>query len=70
MTSWNQIGVLAPQMPHLQDLQLGGNEISELGSITQCQSLVSLNLEDNLIADWTQVATLGALPKYETLVAF
>lgn len=63
LISWKDVEILANQLPRLQDLQLGGNEISELGHITEFKNLVSLNLEDNLIADWNQVAKLGSLPK-------
>ncbi|KAI7888706.1 CAP Gly-rich domain-containing protein [Mucor mucedo] len=66
-TTWKEIDALAEQLPLLQDLQLGSNGISELGTMRGLQNLVSLNLEENHIADWSQVATLGALPKLEVL---
>lgn len=64
LTTWQDIKSLAPQLPQLEDLQLGGNEISQLGVIEKdFRNLKCLNLEDNLITDWTQVATLASLPK-------
>lgn len=59
MTSWQDIELLAPQLPQLEELQLGGNEISQLSVITHLKNLKWLNLEDNLISDWNQVSKLG-----------
>lgn len=62
--TWKDIEILAPQLPQLEDLQLGGNEITELGFVKGFDALHTLNLEDNLISDWKEVEKLGSLPKY------
>ncbi|RCI07047.1 hypothetical protein CU098_013582 [Rhizopus stolonifer] len=64
--SWNDIQLLSSSLPKLEDLQLGGNELSELSEIN-LPYLKCLNLEDNQINDWNQVAKLGSLPKLEIL---
>ncbi|KAI9472262.1 MAG: hypothetical protein EXX96DRAFT_642823 [Benjaminiella poitrasii] len=66
LISWKDIELLAPSLTHLEDLQLGGNQISELSSVHFPQ-LKCLNLENNLIRDWQQVIKLGTLPKLEIL---
>jgi Leucine-rich repeat (LRR) protein len=63
LITWKDIELLAPSIPLLEDLQLGGNQLSQLGSNLDLQYLKWLNLEDNLINDWTEVAKLGSLKK-------
>ncbi|CAO3652307.1 unnamed protein product [Mucor hiemalis] len=66
--TWKDIEVLAPQLTQLEDLQLGSNGIKELGTITNdFNRLKSINLENNLISDWSQVENLSTLPNLETL---
>lgn len=60
---WEHIETLSYQLPQIEDLQLGGNELKELGVITGFRNLKCLNLEDNLIGEWSQVEKLGSLPK-------
>ncbi|GAA5814954.1 hypothetical protein MFLAVUS_011488 [Mucor flavus] len=64
---WKHIETLSYQLPQLEDLQLGGNELKELGVITGFRNLKCLNLEDNLISEWGQVEKLGSLPNLEVL---
>ncbi|CEP13789.1 hypothetical protein [Parasitella parasitica] len=68
LISWQDIDVLAASLPQLQDLQLGGNELSQLGEF-KFPHLKSLNLENNLISDWRgQINKLSdSLPSLETL---
>lgn len=66
LISWKDVQVILTVFPQLQDLQLGGNELSVLGSVEHTQ-LKSINLEGNLISDWKQIAYLGSLPNLETL---
>lgn len=68
LISWKDIQLLAPQLTQLEDLQLGSNEIKELGIITNgFDQLKSINLENNLISDWSQVESLSTLPNLQTL---
>ena len=60
--SWNEIRDLLVSLPNLEDLQLGGNELSELSEIN-LPNLKCINIEDNKFHDWSQVAKLGTLPK-------
>ena len=62
---WQDIDLLAKALPQLQDLQLGGNELSQLGQMNFPQ-LKSLNLEDNLIDNWSsEINKLSeSLPRY------
>lgn len=66
LISWNDIQAILNVFPQLQDLQLGGNELSVLDEIKHNQ-LSTLNLEDNQLSDWKQVAHLGKLPNLKTL---
>ncbi|KAI7900340.1 uncharacterized protein BX663DRAFT_488540 [Cokeromyces recurvatus] len=66
LISWKDVEILATSLLQLEDLQLGGNEISELSSVNFPQ-LKCLNLENNLIHDWKEVLKLGTLPKLQTL---
>ncbi|KAI8387323.1 hypothetical protein BD560DRAFT_382107 [Blakeslea trispora] len=66
LITWNEIHELLLHLTDLEDLQLGGNELSELGEIS-LPNLKCLNLEDNKIDDWSQVAKLGTLPNLEVL---
>lgn len=62
---WQDIDLLAKALPQLQDLQLGGNELCQLGQM-EFPHLKSLNLEDNLINDWSnEINKLSeSLPRY------
>ncbi|KAI8636733.1 CAP Gly-rich domain-containing protein [Parasitella parasitica] len=68
LIAWQHIDILAAALPQLQDLHLGGNELSQLGEF-KFPHLKHLNLEDNLISDWSgQINKLSdALPSLETL---
>lgn len=62
---WQDIDLLAKALPQLQDLQLGGNELCQLGQM-EFPHLKFLNLEDNLINDWSsEINKLSeSLPRY------
>ncbi|OBZ91102.1 Tubulin-specific chaperone E [Choanephora cucurbitarum] len=66
LLSWNEIRDLLVSLPNLEDLQLGGNELSELSEIN-LPNLKCINIEDNKFHDWSQVAKLGTLPNLEVL---
>jgi Leucine-rich repeat (LRR) protein len=68
---WQDIDLLAKALPQLQDLQLGGNELSQLGQMNFPQ-LKSLNLEDNLIDNWSsEINKLSeSLPRYAFFFLF
>ncbi|KAL4212034.1 hypothetical protein AB4K20DRAFT_1890136 [Rhizopus microsporus] len=66
LISWKDVEILAPGLPQLEDLQLGGNEIKSLSSI-QWERLKCLNLEENLIEDWGEVAKLQSLSNLQIL---
>lgn len=56
---------LTAAMPSLAILQLHGNQLSSLGPLppSALQQLEELDLDDNLLEDWGEVAHLGALPR-------
>lgn len=56
---------LEPLLPNLEDLQLGSNKISSITDIeaNQFLKLKCINLEDNDIEQWEQVAKLGRLQR-------
>lgn len=62
---WQHIDILSSALPQLQDLQLGGNELSQLGKM-EFPKLKCLNLEDNVISDWvSEISKLSdSLPRY------
>ncbi|KAI8985852.1 hypothetical protein BDB01DRAFT_786539 [Pilobolus umbonatus] len=66
LITWEDIEALTPSLPQLKDLQLGGNGITKLSSIT-LDNLECLNLEMNDISDWKEVGKLRSLPKLRTL---
>ncbi|GAN02016.1 tubulin-specific chaperone E [Mucor ambiguus] len=65
---WQHIDILSKALPQLQDLQLGGNELSQLGEM-KFPKLTCLNLEDNVINDWSsEINKLSdSLPSLEIL---
>lgn len=65
LISWQHIDILSKALPQLQDLQLGGNELSRLGKM-EFPKLKCLNLEDNVISDWSsEINKLSdSLPRY------
>ncbi|CAO0790916.1 unnamed protein product [Mucor circinelloides] len=68
LISWQHIDILSKALPQLQDLQLGGNELSRLGKM-EFPKLKCLNLEDNVINDWSsEINKLSdSLPSLEVL---
>ena len=56
---------LTAAMPSLAILQLHGNQLSSLGPLppSALQQLEELDLDDNLLEEWEEVAHLGALPR-------
>lgn len=65
-TTFADILRLEPLFPHLEDLQLGACHLSSLETVQphQLKKLKWLNLEENSIASWGEVAKLGQLQRY------
>ncbi|KAI8391617.1 uncharacterized protein BYT42DRAFT_201605 [Radiomyces spectabilis] len=63
---WSEIEQLAPLLQPIEDLQLAGNDIRQLSSVS-LPHLKCINFEHNKLDNWTQVVKLGNLPSLETL---
>jgi Leucine-rich repeat (LRR) protein len=68
LITWREVEILAPHLPQLEDLQLGSNKISQLGSVKGLDALKSINLENNLISDWNEIEKSGSLQKYVVFI--
>ncbi|KAJ8663395.1 hypothetical protein O0I10_000634 [Lichtheimia ornata] len=68
-TPWLTIMQLEPLLPALEDLQLGKNEIQHLTKpdSNQFPRLKCINLEDNEISSWDEIAKLGCLQSLDIL---
>ncbi|ORY99979.1 hypothetical protein BCR43DRAFT_484660 [Syncephalastrum racemosum] len=68
-TTFADILRLEPLFPHLEDLQLGACQLSSLETVQphQLKKLKWMNLEENEIQDWEEVAKLGQLQSLDTL---
>lgn len=71
--TWSQAVVLASGLPNLQGLHLCGNNLSTLGGLGESENIFSnleiLDLEDNQLSDWSDIATtLQNLPKFASLL--
>ncbi|GJP54616.1 hypothetical protein CLOM_g13685 [Closterium sp. NIES-68] len=69
--TWTQVEEISRQLPLLETLVLIRNEIAELQPISgsNClQNLSYLDLSDNRITAWAQVAFLSALPSLQWLL--
>ncbi|XP_021903365.1 tubulin-folding cofactor E [Carica papaya] len=70
--NWTQIEILEPSLPVIEELHLMGNSISTMkpassSAIQGFNSLRLLNLEDNCIAEWSEVLKLSQLRSLEQL---
>ncbi|KAF7731007.1 hypothetical protein EC973_001053 [Apophysomyces ossiformis] len=66
-TTWHDIELIAPLLTSLEDLQLGGNRIDRLSTLTTLRSLKCINLEENDLDRWEEVEKLGSLPSLQTI---
>ncbi|ORY66787.1 hypothetical protein BCR35DRAFT_181638 [Leucosporidium creatinivorum] len=74
LMDWNELLLLSPSLPELQELQLGDNELASLSAETSpteplLPSLKTLNLDTNKLTNWDEiVASLLPLPSLDRLI--
>ncbi|KAL3641492.1 hypothetical protein CASFOL_016460 [Castilleja foliolosa] len=69
---WKQVEVLKDSLPHVEELHLMGNKISEITTVSSTvvqrfNSLRFLNLENNCISAWDEIIKLSQLRSLEQL---
>ncbi|KAL3638634.1 hypothetical protein CASFOL_016541 [Castilleja foliolosa] len=69
---WKQVEVLKDSLPHVEELHLMGNQLSEITPVSSTvvqgfNSLRFLNLENNCISAWDEIIKLSQLCSLEQL---
>ncbi|KAJ3283835.1 hypothetical protein HK104_010196 [Borealophlyctis nickersoniae] len=71
LLNWDDVKAVEPYFPVLDELHLGFNQLTSLGSgdsfVSGFACLKVLNLEQNSISAWAQIARLAHLPNLDTL---
>ncbi|OMO81652.1 hypothetical protein CCACVL1_12327 [Corchorus capsularis] len=70
--NWSQVEILERSLPAIEELHLRGNNLSTIKTTSSptvegFDSLRLLNLEDNCIAEWTEILKLSQLKSLEQL---
>lgn len=74
LITWNDVLLLSESFPNLESLQMGSNKIKQLSrnhnlSTFHLKKLKILNLEENLLSDWSNIWTsLEACPNLNRLI--